>query len=95
MPAVCSLPARQRLKNERLHVLHLKAAVTCEHCYQLWRSLMKVPWADCCALSQREPGPGLAAGGEVGDEETARVIAAGAAAAVGAAARFLCASAPL
>lgn len=46
-------------------------------------------------MSQRELGSGLAAEGEVGDEETVRVTAAVAAAAVGVAVHFLCASAPL
>lgn len=56
---------------------------------------MKVPWTNYCALSQRELGSGLAAGGAVGDEEPVRVTAAVVAAAVGAAVHLLCASAPL
>lgn len=58
-------------------------------------AVYSLPWTYYCALSQRELGSGLAAEGEVGDEETVRVTAAVAAAAVGVAVHFLCASAPL
>lgn len=54
-----------------------------------------VPLTDCYASLQLELWSGLAAEGEVGDEETVWVSAAVVAAARGAAVRFLCATAPL
>jgi len=54
-----------------------------------------IPLTGCYALLQLELWSGLAAEGEVGDEETAWVSAAAVAAAVGAAVHFLCATVPL